>query len=136
MNYKNVIITGAGGLLGSELIRSLELKNYHVAPVYHDDCDISDKTQVQALAAGIREPSLIVHCAAITNVDLCEKNKDLCSAVNIEGTQNICELADRTASAIIFISTASVFDGMLGNYKENDKTNPTNYYNLSKIKGE
>ena len=99
-------------------------------------CDISKEKSVLLLKEHIKSLSLIVHCAAITNSDLCEKDKELCRAVNINGTKNICELARQTRSQLIYISTASVFDGKRGNYKESDKTNPINYYNFSKIEGE
>jgi len=99
-------------------------------------CDISKEKSVLLLKEHIKSLSLIVHCAAITNSDLCEKDKELCRAVNINGTKNVCELARQTGSRLIYISTASVFDGKNGNYKESDQTTPINYYNFSKIEGE
>lgn len=143
-----VIITGASGLLGSQLVQTFQNQNCKVLAIFNQksdliisnadkiQCDIADKKSVMALRDKIKSPSLIVHCAAVTNVDLCEKQKELCKAVNIKGTKNICELALKTGSQLIYISTSSVFDGKRGNYNELDKTSPVNYYNLSKIKGE
>ncbi|MDP3792317.1 MAG: SDR family oxidoreductase [bacterium] len=145
---RQVIITGASGLLGSQLVKDFKDQNHEVLAVFNQKpelvafgtetvkCDISSRDEVMSLKNRIDASSLIIHCAAVTNVDLCEKDKALCSAVNIEGTKNICELAQENGAKLIYISTASVFDGMAGNYKETDKPYPTNYYNFSKIEGE
>ena len=143
-----VIITGASGLLGSQLAQTFKDQGHEVLAVFNQNpeliipdtnniqCDISSEKAVLSLKKYIKTPALIVHCAAVTNVDLCEKDKELCKAVNIDGTKNICELARQTKSKLIYISTPSVFDGKKGNYKELDKTNPINYYNFSKVQGE
>src|SRR3989344_3723433 len=143
-----VIITGASGLLGSQLVQTFKNQGHEVLAVFNRKpgsivsgtnkirCDVSIKKDTFSLKEHIKCPSLIVHCAAITNVDLCEKDKELCKATNIEGTKNICELARQTKSRLIYVSTSSVFDGKKGNYKELDKTNPINYYNFSKVQGE
>lgn len=142
------IITGAGGLLGSQLVQTFKNQGHEVLAIFNKkpgliisetdkvQCDISTEKAVSHLKEFVRPSSLIIHCAAITNVDLCEKDKELCKSVNIEGTKNICELARQTKSQLIYISTPSVFDGKKGNYKESDKTNPINYYNFSKAQGE
>ena len=143
-----VVITGASGLLGSQLARTFRDNDYQVKAVFNQkpelinldiekiQCDISDENSTSALKKQIKLRSLIVHCAAITDVNLCERDRELCTAVNINGTRNVCDLARQTESTLIFISTASVFDGIVGNYKESDKPNPANYYNKSKVEGE
>ncbi len=143
-----VIITGASGLLGSQLAQTFKNQGHEVLAVFNQkpeliisdtnkiQCDISSEEAALSLKNHIKPSSLIVHCAAITNVDLCEKDKELCKAINIDGTKNVCELARQTKSKLIYISTPSVFDGKKGNYKELDKTNPINYYNFSKVQGE
>ncbi len=142
------IVIGASGLLGSQLAQTFKDQGHEVLAVFNQNpelittdvtkikCDISSRKATLSLKDHIKFPSLIVHCAAITNVDLCEKNKELCKAVNIDGTKNICELACHTKSKLFYISTPSVFDGKKGNYEESDKTNPINYYNFSKVQGE
>ncbi|PIR41809.1 MAG: hypothetical protein COV30_01285 [Candidatus Yanofskybacteria bacterium CG10_big_fil_rev_8_21_14_0_10_37_15] len=143
-----VIITGASGLLGSQIVETFKVQGYEVLAVFNQrpdliapdvekiNCDISDKMSVLALRNRIESSSLIINCAAVTNVDLCEREKELCEAVNVRGTRNICDLVRLTGSKIIQISTASVFDGKKGNYKETDKVSPINFHNLSKAKGE
>jgi len=142
------IVIGASGLLGSQLVKTFKGQGYEVLAVFNQkpelvvpdtnkiQCDISNEDAVLSLKKHIKPSSLIVHCAAITNVDLCEKNKELCKAVNIDGTKSVCKLARQIKSKLIYISTPSVFDGKKGNYKELDKTNPINYYNFSKVQGE
>ena len=78
----------------------------------------------------------IIHTAAVTNVDQCEKDKKLCHDTNVKGTKNIIDLASSIKARLIYISTASVFSGKEGNYKESDLPDPKNYYNLSKLLGE
>ena len=147
-NKNKVLITGASGLLGSQLAQTFKDKKYEVLAVFNQKpelmtsgmeivkCDISNRDEVMSLKNKVKTSALIIHCAAITNVDLCEKDKNLCSSVNIEGTKNICELANKTKSKLVYISTSSVFDGKSGNYKETEKPNPVNYYNFSKVEGE
>lgn len=143
-----VIITGASGLLGTQLVKTFKDQGHEVLAVFNQNpeliisgvnkiqCDISNEESTSFLKKRIKSSSFIVHCAAITNVDLCEKNNKLCKAVNIDGTKNICELARQTKSKLIYISTSSVFDGKKGDYKEADETNPLNYYSFSKVQGE
>lgn len=148
MKNKKVLITGASGLLGSQLIQAFKDKKYEVLAIFNQKPelivsdvemvkgDISSQNEVMDLKNRIDASSLIIHCAAITNIDLCEKDKNLCSAVNIGGTKNIRKLARQAGSKLIYVSTASVFDGQTGNYKETDNPNPTNHYNFSKVEGE
>ncbi len=141
-------MTGAGGLLGSHLVRMLAEQDRDVVAIFHRQedmtdfavetayCDIRSRKEVLALKISTRPQTVIVHCAAITNVDACEKDKDTCSAVNDRGTAHICELAQETNATLIYISTASVFDGIAGNYQENDIPKPVNTYSASKLAGE
>src|SRR3989344_8425760 len=113
------VVTGASGLLGSQLAQTFKEQGHEVLAVFNQkpelvisgvnkiQCDISNENAVLSLKERINSPSLIVHCAAITNVDLCEKDKELCKVVNIDGTKNICELARQTNSKLIYISTPS-----------------------------
>ncbi len=79
---------------------------------------------------------MVVHAATLTDVDKCETNKELAWKVNVEGTKNITEAAKNAGSFLIYISTDYVFSGEKGQYKENDKPDPINYYGLTKLKAE
>jgi dTDP-4-dehydrorhamnose reductase len=81
-------------------------------------------------------PDVIIHTAALTNVDYCEENREQTWKINVEGTRNLAEIAEKTGSYLIYISTDSVFDGKKGLYKEEDKPNPQNYYAKTKLEGE
>ncbi len=145
---KKVLITGASGLLGEEAVRVFRAKNYDVIALYNNNpqllqddvvkihCDISNASEVSALQDKIKDADLILHCAAITNIKLCEENKELCYRVNVLGTKNICDFATTNNIPLVYISTSSVFDGKVGNYKEEDEAKPINYYNESKLEGE
>ncbi len=82
------------------------------------------------------KPDVIIHTAALTDVDRCEVDKDLAYKINVEGTKIIAEMARKFNSFLIYISTDYVFDGNKGLYKEDDETNPVNYYGYTKLLGE
>lgn len=81
-------------------------------------------------------PDVIVHSAALTDVDRCEREKELAYKMNVEGTRALAEAAEKSGSFLVYISTDYVFDGLRGMYREDDCTNPVNYYGCSKLLGE
>ena len=81
-------------------------------------------------------PDIVIHAAAFTNVDDCEKNKDRAFAVNVQGTRNIADAVEKIGAKVVYISTDFVFDGKKGMYKEIDSTKPINYYGITKLNGE
>ncbi len=97
--------------------------------------DISGKAQVDEAFTTIK-PDVVVHAATLTDVDKCEMNKELAWKVNVEGTKNIVEAAQKAGSFLIYISTDYVFSGEKGCYKETDSPDPINYYGLTKLKAE
>jgi len=138
-----VLITGANGLLGSKLVETAERIGHEV---YSGDIaqplqgiplcfDISDKNQVDETFDKIH-PEAVIHCAAMTDVDKCETAKDLAWKINVTGTENIVEAAERSRAYVICVSTDFVFDGEKGLYHEKDVPNPVNYYGLTKLEGE
>ena len=135
---KRVLITGSNGQLGSSVIALLKDKFDIIATskTNHRNknyiFDITNKILCNDIIS-IHDPDIIINLAALTNVDLCEKNPGLSMSVNVGGVQN---LLDTFKGKIIHISTDYVFDGKKGPYKETDKTNPINIYGLSKLAGE
>lgn len=79
---------------------------------------------------------VIIHCAAVTDVNFCELNKGICRNVNVRGTQNLIDLAENSNANFIYISTPMVFSGFKGGYREEDKTSPLNYYGKTKAEAE
>ncbi|MEM2929123.1 MAG: dTDP-4-dehydrorhamnose reductase [Nitrososphaerota archaeon] len=139
-----ILITGAGGLLGSKISYLALKKNYKVYAAYLTHLpsyglpiklDISNEKMVFKIIKDIN-PDAIFHCAALTDVDKCEINKEIAKRININGTKIIAKIAKKINSHLIYISTDYVFDGSKGMYKEEDEPNPINFYGYSKLLGE
>lgn len=139
-----VLVTGATGLLGSKLVEKLTRKEYHVYSGYNKHepingepikIDVAKKDDVEK-AFEVSKPDVVIHTAALTNVDECEMNKELAWKTNVIGTKNIADMSKHYNAFLIYISTDYVFDGEKGMYKEDDEPNPINYYGLTKLKGE
>ena len=137
-----ILVTGAGGLLGSKLVRLLS-KDHEVIPTHslHSPqpnsikMNIADEKTVSTVLKSI-VPEVVIHAAAMTNVDGCESDRELAWSINAQGTKNIA-LECRTIHArLIYVSTDYVFDGKVGLYSEQYKTNPINYYGLTKLNAE
>lgn len=121
------------------------LKNDHevigidkCAPTNEPDALALDITQTPgALELMVKlRPSVVVHTAAETNVDLCETDHEHARRINVEGTANVVEGCMKVGTRMIFISTDYVFDGIKGNYSEIDQPNAISYYGLSKLEAE
>ena len=82
------------------------------------------------------EPDVIINCAALTNVDRCEKEKEYAYRVNGLAVRSMAMKCREIEAKLVHISTDYVFDGTDGNYLENAPPNPVNYYGLSKLAGE
>lgn len=136
------MVTGASGLLGSKIISKAE-KKYVVHPTHAIrslfakslKMDITDKNEVKRVFGKVK-PDIVIHTAAVTNVDRCENDKSYASRVNAEGTKILAEACNQAGARIVYVSTDYVFDGEKGLYTEEDMPNPVNYYGLSKLMGE
>ena len=109
---------------------------YELEGVYWDCFDI---TNLNKLSRWLNYtcPDAIVHCAAMVNVDMCEKNQDYATKLHYESTANLANLLDEDKKKLIYISTDSVFDGTKsGEYVESDEVNPLNVYAKTKLLGE
>jgi len=131
----NILITGAEGQLGSELVEVLS-KDYNVTAVDKKDFDISEFKAVQNCLTGPR-PDIIIHSAAFTDVDACEKEKSTAFRINGIGTRNLAIMAKRLDAKFFYISTDYVFNGeKKDTYFEYDSPDPKTIYGLSKLLGE
>jgi len=124
----SILLTGGSGRLGFELKNLFDKNNIDYIAPSRDELNILDKWTIKKYA----NCSLIVHCAAYTDVSLAEHDKDVCYQVNVIGTRNLTELQ----IPMIYISTDGVFDGRKGNYMEVDYPRPINFYGLTKLLGE
>ncbi|GFP19254.1 dTDP-4-dehydrorhamnose reductase [Candidatus Hakubella thermalkaliphila] len=129
-----ILITGSAGQLGKELLKILPERHQVIG--YGRDMDVTDYAQVVAKVADAR-PDLIIHCAALTNVDFCETNPEVNYRVNTLGTENVALAAQKLQASLVYISTDYVFDGEKGSpYLEYDLPRPLNHYGLAKLAGE
>ncbi len=132
---KRILVTGALGMLGTEVVDALRA-NADVVGVDISDFDVTD---AEATAAAIAEvgPDAVVNCAAYTNVDGAESAPDLALAVNGPGAGNVARGAARAGARVLHMSTDYVFDGTKNEpYLEDDKTAPLNVYGETKLAGE
>jgi len=97
--------------------------------------DITDREHVTDVLKK-RQPDVIMHAAAMTNLELCETEKDKAHLINVTGTETIAAAATEIGAYLIYISTDFVFKGDRGNYIEADIPDPVNYYGQTKYEGE
>jgi len=133
---KTILVTGADGMLGYDLVRRLRKSSYPVLPSTISSMDITKPDQVKKTLLSLR-PDVVIHTAAYTAVDKAETEQDLCMAVNFEGTRNISQICREIEAELIYISTDYVFDGTKETpYVETDVPHPLNVYGQSKYLGE
>ena len=131
-----LLITGAAGQLGKDLVLSAQKSGHQVIATIHADLDITDKSQVDRVV-GEAKADAIIHAAAWTAVDACESDPQRAMSVNRDGTANIVSAARKSGSRVIYISTDYVFDGTKPTpYIESDLPNPQSVYGASKLAGE
>lgn len=97
--------------------------------------DLSDRASTTKLIVE-HEPDVIIHAGAMTNVDLCESEREKCWDVNVNGTEHIIQAAESVGAKLMFLSTDYIFDGKSGPYNEEDRPNPVSYYGRSKLAAE
>ncbi len=122
-----VLITGASGIVGSYIDFGIKLD--------HRNLDITDFKETIGVISKY-SPKFIVHLAAETDVERCERDPQHAYIVNSIGTYNVAMAAKTVGAKMIYISTSAVFDGAKGPYNENDERNPQSYYAKSKFLGE
>ena len=123
-------------MLGADLVKLLQTKDVEVMDAPHDKLDITQEDEVLKYTMKCM-PDIIVNCAALTNVDGCESEKELAYKVNAAGPKNIATAAKKCGAKVVQISTDYVFDGNSNRpYVEEDQTNPLSEYGRSKLDGE
>ena len=131
-----LLITGANGQLGHELVRATIAAGHEVVATSHETLDITDKLAVDA-AITVARPDVVIHAAAWTAVDACESDPDKAMLVNGTATKYIADAAHAVGAHVVYISTDYVFDGSKTSaYDEEDAPNPQSVYGASKLEGE
>ena len=130
-----IIVTGAAGMLGSDLVRRLSV-GHEAIGVTRREFDIMDELNILKTVGEI-QPDWVIHCAAYTNVDGCEKEPDKAFSVNAEGARNVAKACWGAKARMLYVSTDYVYDGKKTEpYVETDPVGPLNVYGQSKLKGE
>jgi dTDP-4-dehydrorhamnose reductase len=134
-NFRRIAVIGAGGRLGAALVREYA-RNFEVTSFKHHQLDLSRLDDIRpVLAQTVFE--LLINCAALTNVDYCESQREEAFLVNAEGPGLLAKIANEKSAKFIHISTDYVFDGKkTGPYGEEDKADPLSVYGESKLEGE
>ncbi len=140
-----ILLTGATGFIGENIIHHLACHHriYAVSqgqkPVGPTDCcftvDLADRGAFTK-ALGDLQVDIVIHAAAISKPDVCEKAPDRAYAVNVEGTKEVAQWTKARGARLIYFSTDLVFDGKKGYYREDDPTGPVNLYSQTKLEGE
>lgn len=131
-----VLVTGANGQLGRDVVLLLEKEGHSVLACDRDQMDITNQAQCNDVISSYY-PEVVIHCAAYTAVDAAETDIDGAYKVNAVGTRNVTVAAEKAGAKLIYISTDYVFDGdSLTPYQEYDNTNPQSVYGKSKRAGE
>ena len=140
---QRILIVGGSSLLGYKLLKIA--KKYETYSTYYKNqiqidnvksvkMDISDKKSCEKIFE--LKPDIIINCAAMTNVDYCEKFEDEAYKVNVIGTRNLAEIAESIKCKFIHISSDAIFSGKNDRFVEEDIPKPVNVYGKTKLESE
>lgn len=131
-----VIVTGAHGQLGSDVVCALQKSGHTPIPADREEFDITDADQTQAFFL-LHRPDAVIHCAAYTAVDKAESEADICRLVNVTGTENVARAAEMIHAKMLYISTDYIYGGQ-GETPlcESSPASPLNVYGQTKYAGE
>ncbi|TXH29959.1 MAG: SDR family oxidoreductase [Cyclobacteriaceae bacterium] len=143
-----ILVTGANGLLGQKLVSLLQEKeNIELIATARGKSvqtitrgtfymlDVTDKNQVDTLISATK-PDVIIHTAAMTQVDDCETNRDACVLNNVTAVEHLIEASSKNKVHLVHVSTDFIFDGTHGPLDETAEPNPVNFYGESKLAAE
>lgn len=132
-----ILLTGATGMLGKELNAYLSSKGFEILTPDSTALNLLETLESLQEKIEAQQPDLILHTAALTNVDDAELHPDLAMAINKDGTRKLALVTRQLKCPLAMISTDYVFDGTLKRpYEPSDRPNPINTYGLSKLYGE
>lgn len=131
-----VLVTGAKGQLGYDVVKCLQERNIECLGVSNEDFDKTDEVQTRNFIHAY-QPDVVIHCSAYTAVDLAEDEQERCRDVNITATRNIAKICKKLDCKMVYISTEYVFPGVgTSAYEVDDETNPLSVYGKTKLAGE
>lgn len=145
-----ILVTGANGLLGQKLVKLILDKGkdelvatarganrlpYAETDFQFDQMDVTDHTQVDKVIDKYR-PEVVIHTAAMTNVDQCEESQEDCWKQNVDAVDYLIKACERNSIFLLHLSTDFIFDGKDGPYDEEAEAKPISYYGESKLVAE
>lgn len=131
-----VLVTGAKGQLGTDLMNELNRQGLEAIGVDIEEMDITDAESCRRVISR-EKPDAVIHCAAYTAVDAAEDNVELCSRINGQGTRNVAQACRDQGIKLMYISTDYVFDGQgTRPWEPDDPRDPLNVYGETKYQGE
>ena len=144
-----ILITGSNGLLGQKLVALLGKSDHKIlasgqgpcrildlpSNVRYESCDITKPSDLNQCVLSFK-PDVVIHSAAMTNVDECELNSEKCQIINVDATRNVVNSCNQINSHLIHLSTDFIFDGKEGPYTEDGVPNPISIYGQSKLDAE
>ena len=131
-----ILVTGAGGQLGRELVEILPGRGHETEAFPRDGLDIADAGSVNE-TIGRHAPDLVINAAAYTDVDGCEAAPETAYAVNATGPRNLARACEEEGCGLLHVSTNYVFDGEAGRpYETSDPPRPISAYGRTKLAGE
>ncbi|WP_158797807.1 SDR family oxidoreductase [Pedobacter sp. L105] len=146
---KTILVTGSNGLLGQKITSAIldkkqfnlvatskGLNRFEVTDGYnYAEMDILDPVQVREVIVNYK-PDAIIHTAALTNVDKCEKEHALAHQLNVDAVNTLVSICEEFNIQLVHLSTDFIFDGANGPYSELDAPNPLSYYGETKLEAE
>ena len=145
INRKKILILGGSSVIGFKLLKYCINNHFNVEYTYFKNqisfnnkgfcLNITDKEATQNLISKIK-PNIIIHTAALTNVDLCETDHKLADMINVNGTNNIIDACKKLIVKFVYLSSSYVFNGNKNEFFEYCKSSPANYYGVTKAKAE
>lgn len=149
MGKETILVTGSNGLLGQKLT-DLYLQKEHIQLIatgkglnrhpskegyVYQEMDITNPLNVREVLEKYK-PSVVIHTAAMTQVDDCEFKKEECDLLNVDAVKHLAELSSELTFHLVHLSTDFIFDGTKPMYTETDEAKPLSYYGWSKLEAE
>jgi dTDP-4-dehydrorhamnose reductase len=138
------LVTGSAGLVGRQIVKDLVENNFDVYSCYNETkpefgilthLDLTKKEEIVNILQTIK-PNVVIHLGAMTDVELCETQKELAVIINTKATEILAQESSKHDAFFVYVSTDYVFDGKKGMKNEKDIPNPINFYGKSKLDGE
>ena len=143
-----ILVTGSNGLLGQKLTMLLDqqsdihtiatarkLVNYKLTNAEFHILDVTNQNETEKVILEVK-PDVVIHTAAMTQVDQCETEREACWKANVTGVENLVNACEKVNSFLVHVSTDFIFDGTHGPLDESAVPKPVNYYGESKLAGE